>query len=147
MQERTEKIINLILEISRIVRKKMILECGDGITISPIQIHALSFIERSGEITMKEFAKHLKISSPSATAFANRLVNNNWVKRLNDPNNRRLVKLKITDYGKDILENKRKERIEITKKIINIIPKNDQTELIRILSNILENYKKQGQVL
>ncbi len=135
----SEKIISLFLKISRNVKKNMVIECKNGSRINPLQMHALLLIDQKEEITMKELAQNLDISSPSATAFADRLVKNNWAKRYNDPKNRRSVKLCLTDFGKNILEKKREERKKLTKKLIESIPVKDRKDLLRILEEILSN--------
>lgn len=142
MKDYPEKIMSLFLRISRAVKKSMVIKCRNGRTINPLQMHALLIISRKEEISMKEFAKSLSISSPSATAFAGRLVSNNWVKRISDPKNRKLVKLCLTDYGKKVIENKKEERKELAKQLIKSIPVEDQKDLVRILDNILSNLKK-----
>lgn len=142
MENLPEKIISLFIKINRNVKKNMVMECKNGSTINPLQMHALLLIDREKEITMKAFAKNLDISSPSATAFADRLVKNNWVKRCNDPNNRRFVKLCLTEAGKNILEKKKVERKELAKKLIESIPVEDQRQLVRILEEILLNLEK-----
>lgn len=56
-----------------------------------------------GSVTMTEFAKHSKMPKHQATKMANKLVACGFVTRFDDPNDRRIVKIKITDKGNEYI--------------------------------------------
>jgi DNA-binding MarR family transcriptional regulator len=101
-----------------------------------LQIHALLYVREHEGMTMKELAKHLKITSPSATSFVNRLVKLKWVERFTDPENRKLVRLKISTTGTAMLQQSMKERKEEMRKVLSLLSPDDQEELARILTHL-----------
>ncbi|MSR86879.1 MarR family transcriptional regulator, partial [Candidatus Peribacteria bacterium] len=66
--------------------------CGANL----LHIHSLFLISEQEGLTMKEIAKSLHITSPSATSLVNRLVDMKWVGREHDTENRKLVRLRLT---------------------------------------------------
>jgi DNA-binding MarR family transcriptional regulator len=64
------------------------------------QYRALGMLMKSGPLAMTEIGRQLYISKPYMTVLANTLVENGWVERKNDPDDRRVVKIIITQNGK-----------------------------------------------
>ncbi len=102
------------------------------------QLHALMHIREHEGITMKELADYLKITSPSATSFVNRLVKLRLVERTHDDINRKLVRLKLSKQGNAMLETKKRQRTEIMRDILSLLPSKDRQELARILSSLAQ---------
>ena len=128
------RLITLTQEIGRILRQRA-RHIGDG-KINFLQIFALAMIDDHPNMTMKEFAESMKVSSPSATSFIDRLVKLGWAKRREDAENRKLVLLSLTPVGKQMLAKKMKERAALIRQIIALIPETDQRHLERILTGL-----------
>jgi DNA-binding MarR family transcriptional regulator len=124
-------------EIGRILRQKMMpCDCDD---LHMGQIHALLFILEQPGMTMKELSELLRVSSPSTTSLVDRLVKVKLVLRLQDENNRRFVRLKLTTKGVHLLKEKMDERREIFADILSVLSSKDQEVLFVILKKILES--------
>jgi DNA-binding MarR family transcriptional regulator len=68
------------------------------------QMHALHTIARRGAVTMGELAGYLDAASlSSATQMSDRLVKLGLVERLSDPDDRRLVRVALSPWGKELL--------------------------------------------
>lgn len=131
-----DDIITQALELSRHLRRKMICEERGKDEINYLRTYALSFIRDADNMTMSGFADSMKISASSATAFIDRLQKEGWVDRLNDPDNRKVVHLKLTPAGEKVLADNRQKKRRFLAEILALIPADDQTHLSRILSNI-----------
>ncbi len=73
-----------------------------GITIA--QYRALGMLMKRGPLSMTELGGQLFISKPSMTILADSLVENGWVRRQNDPDDRRITRIQITPQGKRHLQ-------------------------------------------
>ena len=85
---------------------------------------------------MKEFAQFQHITSPSATSFINRLVRLKWVKRATDPDNRKLVRLHVTEEGRKVVMRRMKEHTIMMRDVFSLLTIEDQTSFARILANL-----------
>lgn len=129
-------LVQSVYELGRVIRKRM-MSCDAG-EIHMGQVHALLFIQEKPGITMKELADLLRVTSPSATSFIDRLVKLKYVERLHDEENRRLVRLRMTDSGVKILKQKMTERRKIFAEILGQLPDSDQEALLQILRKVLD---------
>ena len=67
----------------------------------------MDFLSRKGSPKMSEIGRALSISLSTTTRLAEVLVDNGYAERLSDPKDGRLVRLRLTDYGKkaqDVVE-------------------------------------------
>ncbi len=88
---------------------------------------------------MKELADALHVSSPSATTFADRLVEMKYLTRTHDAENRRIVRLKLTSVGKRILLKKMAEKQRMVAGVLSSLSDGDKKEFLRILKSILSS--------
>jgi DNA-binding MarR family transcriptional regulator len=128
-------------ELMRAMRKKMSTSriMNQDACPNMLQIHVLHMISEHQGITMKEVAGFMKVSSPSATTFVNRLVNLGWVERVADIKNRKLVRLKMTLKGEKVLKDMMTARHKAFELLLSGLPQADQQDFIRILQKLLDN--------
>ncbi len=129
------RIIHLWMDITRLMRKTMTLKPKSGV-MNPLQMHGLMLIGEHAHITMKEVAQHMHVSSPSATAFIDRLVKLKWVVRETDVTNRKLVRLKLSAEGRKQLTQCMKDHSLVMHRLFSLLSHDDQGEFERILSNL-----------
>lgn len=134
-------IIKNWLEITRLLRHRM---AGANIEkkMNPMQVHALMVIKEHDNLTMKEFAEFLHITSPSATSLVNRLVRMKWVKRNADKLNRKLVRLKLSQEGVKYLSAKMKVHMGMMRDLFSLLSVSDQREFARILGALRTTLSK-----
>lgn len=97
----------LRLSTARLTRA---LRQNDTSGLGPTVLAALFTIGRSGPITLGDLAAAEQVAPPSITKVATRLVDEGLVVRNVDPDDRRVVRLEITDAGRRQLEANRKRR-------------------------------------
>lgn len=131
------RIIQLWMDISRQLRRN-ITKKGKTVDVgmNPMQMHGMFVIAEHPNVTMKEFAKHLHISSPSATSFIDRLVKLRWVERVPDPKNRKLVHLSLLPDGTVALEKAMKGHSAVMHDLFSLLQPSDQELLERVLLNL-----------
>ena len=74
-----------------------------GFDMTMPQIRTLYFLSR-GPQRMKDISDHLMRGMPSATSMIDRLVRKEYVERVPDPSDRRVVLCRITDPGREMLD-------------------------------------------
>jgi DNA-binding MarR family transcriptional regulator len=80
------------------------------------QYRVLGILKKTGPLSMSEIGRHLFISKPYMTALVNSLIENQWVERLQDTADRRVIRITITPSGKKHL----KQLVEIYKSDLKI---------------------------
>ena len=133
----TGQLIHSTFEIGRLLRTKMMVCAPDDMHMG--QLHALVFIREQEGITMKELAKLLHVTSPSATSFITRLEKMGYVKRTHDKENRKLVRVTLTPSGRKILESKMTEKRCIVEKILSGLTIQDQKSLLSLLQKMIDH--------
>ena len=108
-----------------------------------LQFSALKFIRDNKNTTVSDLAEKLQLSKSSATQLSERLVKSSSVKRINDTSDRRIVRLEITEAGREQIVELKRKMIEKMKKVFSKIPAKDIRELIRIHNDLIETLKKE----
>ncbi|MFO7952305.1 MAG: MarR family transcriptional regulator [Bacillota bacterium] len=73
-----------------------------GLGITPGQINALLVLYFHDSLTMGELSSEIYLAESAATRLVNRLVNLNLVKRRGDEKDRRIVRVALTAYGRQL---------------------------------------------
>lgn len=128
----------LLMEMARVIRKKLIFDSETK--FNPLQFHALMVIKERDGITMKQFADALRVTSPSATSFADRLVKLKWIRRRQDPENRKLVRLEMTPAGNTMIASAMTHHATVMRDIFSRLSDKDQRELVRILHSLHSSF-------
>ncbi len=73
-----------------------------GLGITPSQINALLVLYFHDNLTMGKLSQEIYLAESAATRLVNRLVNLNLVKRRGDDKDRRVVRVTLTSYGREL---------------------------------------------
>ncbi|MGM0688973.1 MAG: MarR family winged helix-turn-helix transcriptional regulator [Bacillota bacterium] len=73
-----------------------------GLGITPSQINALLVLYFHDDLTMGKLSSEIYQAESAATRLVNRLVNLNLVKRRGDEKDRRVVRVALTSYGRQL---------------------------------------------
>ncbi|SAK65922.1 MarR family transcriptional regulator [Caballeronia arationis] len=92
----------LIGSLDRILRRKMTEALAPlGLTLA--QFTALSVLDARGQASNAELAERSFITPQSANEVMSVMASRNWITREPDPNHGRIVVLKLTDDGREVL--------------------------------------------
>lgn len=138
-KELTHHTAQLMFQLSRILHQAMTQKMKNE-RLSLMQLHVMFFIHEHAGITMSELAKYLKITSPSASVFVNRLAKLGWIKRSQDKKNRKLVRLALTSEGQMIIQEKLSDKQQVVMSLLSLLSPDDQKELSRIFQHLLTSY-------
>jgi DNA-binding MarR family transcriptional regulator len=129
----TNKAISLIFSVSRQIKEKYRDERKNS--ISGMQLEALRYVKEKNPL-MKEVADYLCVAPPSATSLVGHLAKAGLAKRIQDSQDRRVVKLSITERGKKELREGEERIAGRMKKILSYLSEKEKENLIRILKKI-----------
>lgn len=95
-QKLRQDLVNLVRSLSLLEKSEA--SCC-GITLA--QCHAIVEIGRAGEIYLNKLADLLKLDKSTMSRTVDNLVNQGYVTREIDPENRKYIKIRLTDKGYD----------------------------------------------
>jgi DNA-binding MarR family transcriptional regulator len=131
----SQEVIKIMPYLIRGLLKKM-KQKGAFSFITIPQFVSLDLIETKGSLKMKELAKELNITLPAATKIVNKLVKLGLVKREFDYSDRRVIKVVLTQKGKKILEETKKERKKVIEKVFEKLSLKEREIYLNILRKI-----------
>jgi DNA-binding MarR family transcriptional regulator len=87
--------------------------------ISMSQLHVMHLLERHGELAMSRLADMLDVSFSAATGLVDRIEERGFVERIRVPEDRRVVLVRITPAGRQMLEDVEIVRTEIIERVLD----------------------------
>jgi DNA-binding MarR family transcriptional regulator len=100
---RPDDLVALELFLTHMVQEFMHFLQGTG--LSGPQVHALLHIHHAGECRVSEIGALAGSSNAAASQLVERLVRQGLVERTEDPKNRRVKRLRLTQRGHEIIRN------------------------------------------
>ena len=94
--------------------------------VSMAQLHVLHLLDRHGELAMSRLADMLDVSLSAATGLIDRIEERGFVERLRVPSDRRIVLVRITQEGRQLLDD-----VEVlqTKFLVHVLDQLDPSQL------------------
>ena len=125
--------------LARRVRQES-LSAGDDLTAS--RLAALATVDHLGPITLGELAAVEQVQPPSITRIVARLEETGLAVREVDANDRRIVRVRITDAGRETLERSRTAKnVFLAKRLAQLTPEQRTTlnDALPVLEQILDD--------
>ncbi|MFC2038460.1 MarR family transcriptional regulator [Chloroflexota bacterium] len=102
---------------------------------------ACNSIYPEGNITMGEFGNALSVPLSTATRTADWLVDNGFIERLQDPDDRRIVRVTLTEIGKETyreIDRYIRNRIQ---QVLSTLTKEEQAILLTLIGKVVLGLK------
>jgi len=133
-------------QIIPVIHREMIRRQIDEIHKGKItfqQLLILEFLERSGQLKMSEIAVFLDVSTAAVTGIVVRLVRQKYVERVYDKKDRRVIRIRLTPKGSQIVSKASQQRRNMVIKLFQNISDVDRTSYLRIIKQIRDTLLKQ----
>jgi len=143
LAEFADSINELIPDIARVFSKRPSDELFKGKITLP-QFFALSCLQKQGESKMTDIARFLSITTAAATGVVDRLVKGGYLTRVFDPQDRRIIKVKLSARGSDTVHKIIQQRREMIIDIFGKISQEDREQYLAILSRVHQVLKEQN---
>ena len=99
---------DLLMVVTRLARRLRRVAAADGVT--PTQRSILTTLERRGPLTHGELASAERVRPPTITVAVDRLEEQGLAVRNRDDADRRVARVALTDAGRTLLADARRER-------------------------------------
>ena len=112
--------------------------------LSPAQFHAIGILFRKDSLPMSELAAEMKISKQQLTPIIARLIESSLVVRKTDENDRRIVRIEITELGRSTYKALFVQiKVNFTEKLSEIPDKelDELKQMVTRMQEILKNSK------
>lgn len=104
---------------------------GNKFGITGVQLMTLHFVKNNDNCKTSDIANFLSVSPPDATRLVEILVRKGFVGRINDEKDRRIIRLRIEEDGKRVVETIKQELALSFSKILEKINEQDAKALLR----------------
>jgi len=108
------------------------------------QFLILDFLYRKGASKMNQLAKLTHVCPAAMTGIVDRLVRDGYVTRKDEPQDRRIIKVKLTTPGHELVRKITEQKRNMVVHIFGKISVHDRKEYLRILSKIKDILTKEG---
>ena len=126
------------LEIAKISQN----ECCSDLSIPPSHIRVIFYLLHYNSSPISQIADNLGISKPNMTPIIDNLINCGLVNRYNDPNDRRILRIELTQKSFDLLEAFRVAFCNLFKEKISALSDDDIITLDKSMTNLIAIFKK-----
>ena len=131
-------LLHLSFSLNRIIFNNTELTKGLSIPLSHVRV--LFCLEQNGSMSISEIAKKLGIYKPNMTPILDKLIQEGFIIRSEDPKDRRILRIEHTKKADDFLREQMEKLEQIFAHKMSNLSKNDLTTLINSsaeLNNIL----------
>jgi MarR family transcriptional regulator, organic hydroperoxide resistance regulator len=135
--EKIEQIARLYPVIMRVMGRIRSL-VHEGMDLTYNQYKMLLTIYDKGSCPLNLLARELGIAMSSASEMVDRLVNQGFVSRAVDEENRRQVVIVTTESGVALIDELRRGLVENYRTILGRLPEEDQERLVRAFADLAE---------
>lgn len=100
------------------------------------QLLILELLSRQGASKMTDLAKFMRVTTAASTGIVQRLVLSGYVQREYDQSDRRIIRIKLSTKGTELVKKINQQRTQSVTKIFSQISENDRGEYLRILMQV-----------
>ena len=102
------------------------------------QFHCIFIISKLGKVKMSDLAQFLSLSYASATNLVNKLCDDALVNRYDDPSDRRVVFVELSEKGREITSTLRNKDLNFFMDKMNKITEKDRKTLLEGISILVK---------
>lgn len=111
-------------------------------TITPPQFIALQWLFEHGDMTIGELSQKMFLAFSTTTDLVDRMEKNDLVERVRDEKDRRVVRIKLLDEGKRMIEEVIDKRRLYLHAVLSDFAPGEVEDLSQLLSKLHEEMKK-----
>jgi DNA-binding MarR family transcriptional regulator len=99
-------------------------------------------IHRKGNLTMGELSSALSVPLSTATRITDWLVDNGYIQRLPDPEDRRIVRVALTDIGRELYQTVDRYVRQRLQQILSCLTDEERTTLLALVNKVVSALKE-----
>ena len=109
------------------------------------QFLILDFLNKKGECKMTEIARFMHVTTAAMTGIVERIKRCNYVERVYEPSDRRIIKIRLTDKGRELVKKVNRQRRNMIVDIFGKISQREREQYLSILMRILSIMTEENQ--
>ncbi len=113
-----------------------------GVTSS--QYVALEILWQNNGLSISDLGKELHFDNPTLSGIINRLVHAKLIRRSRDRNDRRVIKVFLTDRGRELSDILPKVAEDVNKRAVENFSKKDKKAILDLAKRVHSNLKNNG---
>ena len=110
--------------------------------ISKKELSLIAYIGKKGDVIMSEIAEVIECPMSTATGVVDKLVNKGYMSRFHSDEDRRTVRVSLTQYGKETFQLVQKMMTKMGNMILIDLEESEQTKFIQLLEKVTDNLHK-----
>ncbi len=107
---------------------------------SLLEMETLRYAKEGDHPLMRDVARNFHMTPPAATLLIDNLVRGKRLERHVDSEDRRSVRIGITKYGRELLDEGMAERTAELKKLFSVLTPAERTQFTAIIKKIIKNH-------
>lgn len=135
LNEFTDRIHEIMPVLLREFTKRQRDELYSGKITLP-QFFILNFLNRQGESRMTDLAHFMDVTTAAMTGIVDRLVKSGYLIRVFDPDDRRIIKIRLSAKGSGLVKKVYQHRRNMIMKIFGRISEEEREDYLKILLHI-----------
>ncbi len=143
LPEFADKLNEILPELSRQIVSQSADELFKGKITLP-QFFLMSLLRKEGELRMTDIARLLHVTTAAATGVVERLVKSGYLLRVYDPDDRRIIKVKLSPRGLNTVLKVLQERRKMIIDIFSRISPEDRQKYLEILMRVQQIMREQN---
>lgn len=141
----SRNLIEVMPEVIRGLWKREINELTNG-TLTPPQIFTLIYLNKMTELRMTDVARYLSVTTAAATGIADRLVKADYVSRVYDPADRRIIRVRLTGKGQELVKKLLVHKVARIKEVFSKLSAKDREDYLRVLTRVKDILAQESSV-
>jgi DNA-binding MarR family transcriptional regulator len=134
-RHRAEAIIEALGPLLAHHRRHWAARCqANGLSI--IGFQALALLEMHGDMPMSRLAEELGVAFPNATGIVGRMEERGIVERTHDEHDRRVVRVALTDAGRQLIADMDAARRDRMARLIDMLDEDQQDRLLQAVRDL-----------
>lgn len=135
LAEFADKLNELMPEMARSIIRRQSDELIKGKITLP-QFFILNFLKKEGEQRMTDIARILNVTTAAATGLVDRMVKSGYATRVFDPQDRRIIRVKLSVKGIDVVQRVLSHRRRMIMDTFGKISQQEREDYLRILMRV-----------
>lgn len=136
----------ILIDLGRLrsLRDPLATMCEE-LELSPAQLHCIVWLGTEMTLTMGDLARRLGVTEKTMTGVVDRLETSLHLKRERDQPDRRVVRVRLTDAGREIYEKIDSEVQGKLRYLLNVLDAEDRRSISRVLERLRDRLMAQAQ--
>lgn len=135
LKDISDNLLNLLFQIhNRLFNPS---EMVKGVSIPPSHMKVIFYLSKKKSMSVSDVARCIDISKPNMTPIIDKLINEGLVNRYTDPDDRRKIKIELTEKAHKFLKDK---KCEIKNNLLQKISTLDEEDLYKLDITIKDMY-------